>query len=122
MEKISNANVSFYASPKEIGDIKKACNDLSQKMNSKKAVHIPVDTAELNGKFYISSIPDGKGKIKLKVKLKKDNNEGYASKYIQYGNVEDNKKFISDEKNQMQISDLLDRFKETLKKMREENP
>lgn len=122
MNNITQTNISFCATPKEISDIKKACNDLSGKINTKHAVHIPIDTAELNGKFIISSIPDKNGKIKIKVKLKDEQNKGFASKYVQYGNVDENKKFITEEKNQLKISDMLDRFKDTLKKMREENP
>lgn len=121
MTSINLRTQSFGATAKDCANIDKACNELSKKIQGNEESSVCVDTSEINGKVRLFSSPISENKTKIKMKFFEDNGDTFASTVLTEGSIEENIKYIKDEKNQSKIAELLDEMKDVLKGMRERN-
>lgn len=122
MTSINLKPLSFGATPKEIANIKQACNELSEKIQKNEESFVSVDTTEINGKVSLFSTPvsENESKIKMKVLMGK-NGDSFASTVLTEGSNEENMKYIKDAKNQSKIIEILDEMKSIFNGMNERN-
>ncbi len=118
MTSINLRPLSFGATQQEIKNIKKACDDLSKKMNDEQSVTSIADTAEIGGKLFLTSEPAGNGISKLSVSYRKDA-DTFSSTFLNEGTAQENISFVKKAANQEKIASLLDKFKSILEGMEE---
>lgn len=114
MNKVNSSKINFCATPKEIKSVKRACEILSQKVMQKGITDVPVDTAEIGSKTFLSALNNGKKSV---IKLEMMNAQGIKSyTCLNFQTPEKNAQFLKASSTPNIIAEVLDRLKSALKK------
>ena len=112
----SNNNLSFGVTKKESENIKKACETLRVRVNPTQRIKVPIDTAQLGEKMYISTIPTADG-IKLETKLTKGSKDTYAVQTMKLKDLKELNKVVNDKNFNSKMEVVFDQLKAVLRKM-----